>query len=177
VLVFNTCASYLILKLYYDRRSVGQSVLVSGFDLGPATNFSPSLFNYFRQLRVCWCGAPSLTRSRVCSFQLFLGLASAVFLGSQSRRTHEHILSLFFRLTQLGWLPCSCIYIPRNKVTNQVSIIAHLSVYKDGLCGLVVRVLGYSSGGLGSIPGTTKKNSGSGTGSTQPHEYNWGATW
>jgi hypothetical protein len=27
----------------------------------------------------------------------------------------------------------------------------------DGLCGLVVRVLGYRSGGPGSIPGTTKK--------------------
>jgi hypothetical protein len=49
----------------------------------------------------------------------------------------------------------------------------------DRLCGLVVRVLGYRSGGPGSIPGTTrfsergKKNgSGSGTGSTQPREYN-----
>jgi hypothetical protein len=42
------------------------------------------------------------------------------------------------------------------------------------LCGLVVRVLGYRSGGPGSIPGTTQKKigSGSGTGSTQPHEYN-----
>jgi hypothetical protein len=39
------------------------------------------------------------------------------------------------------------------------------------LCGLVVRVLGYRSGGPGSIPGTTKKNSGSGTESTQPREY------
>jgi hypothetical protein len=31
--------------------------------------------------------------------------------------------------------------------------------YEDGdrLCGLVVRVLGYRSGGPGSIPGTTKK--------------------
>jgi hypothetical protein len=28
---------------------------------------------------------------------------------------------------------------------------------KDRLCGLVVRVLDYRSGGLGSIPGTTKK--------------------
>jgi hypothetical protein len=27
------------------------------------------------------------------------------------------------------------------------------------------------------FPGTTKKNSGSGTGSTQPRKYNWGATW
>jgi hypothetical protein len=48
----------------------------------------------------------------------------------------------------------------------------------DRLCGLVVRVLGYRSGGPDSIPGTTqKKSSGSGTGSTQPREYNWGATW
>jgi hypothetical protein len=35
------------------------------------------------------------------------------------------------------------------------------------------RVLGYRSGGPGSIPGTTKKKcGGSGTGSTQPREYN-----
>jgi hypothetical protein len=27
----------------------------------------------------------------------------------------------------------------------------------DHLCGLVVRVLGYKSGGLGSIPGTTRR--------------------
>jgi hypothetical protein len=43
----------------------------------------------------------------------------------------------------------------------------------DRLCGLVVRVLGYRSGGPESIPGTTRKKSiGSGTGSTQPREYN-----
>jgi hypothetical protein len=29
--------------------------------------------------------------------------------------------------------------------------------FLDRLCGLVVRVLGYISGGLGSIPGTTRK--------------------
>jgi hypothetical protein len=34
-------------KLYFDRQSVGQSVLVSGTHLGPATNFSLSLFDYF----------------------------------------------------------------------------------------------------------------------------------
>jgi hypothetical protein len=34
-------------KLHYDRRSVGQSVLVPGTHLGPATNFSSSLFDYF----------------------------------------------------------------------------------------------------------------------------------
>jgi hypothetical protein len=29
--------------------------------------------------------------------------------------------------------------------------------YEDRLCGLMVRVLGYRSGGPGSIPGTTRK--------------------
>jgi hypothetical protein len=57
----------------------------------------------------------------------------------------------------------------------------------DRLYSLVIRVLGYRSGGPGSIPGTTRfsdekrkkkeNSSGSGTGSTQPREYNWGATW
>jgi hypothetical protein len=49
-----------------------------------------------------------------------------------------------------------------------------LCIYMDCLCGLVVRVLGYRSGGPGSIPGTTKKiTSGSGTVSTQPREYSY----
>jgi hypothetical protein len=52
---------------------------------------------------------------------------------------------------------------------------------EDRLCGLVVRLLGYRFGGPGSIPGTTrfseekkkrKTCSGSGTGYTQPREYN-----
>jgi hypothetical protein len=38
---------------------------------------------------------------------------------------------------------------------NMISLIT----FRDRLCGLVVRVLGYRSGGPGSIPGTTiKKN-------------------
>jgi hypothetical protein len=45
-------------------------------------------------------------------------------------------------------------------------------VLGDRLCGLVVRVIGYRSGGPGSISDTArKKGSGSGTGSTQPREY------
>jgi hypothetical protein len=32
-----------------------------------------------------------------------------------------------------------------------------MGVIFDCLCGLVVRVLGYRSGGLGSIPGTARK--------------------
>jgi hypothetical protein len=45
-----------------------------------------------RQLRVCWFGAPSLTRGRVCHLQLLLALARAVIFGSESRRTRGHIL-------------------------------------------------------------------------------------
>jgi hypothetical protein len=48
----------------------------------------------------------------------------------------------------------------------------------DRLCGLVDRILGYRSGGPGSILGTTRfsgwgeeNSSGSGTGPTQPREY------
>jgi hypothetical protein len=37
----------------------------------------------FRELRVCWRGAPSLTRSRVCSFRLLLEIASAVSVESR----------------------------------------------------------------------------------------------
>jgi hypothetical protein len=45
-----------------------------------------------RQLRVCWCGALSLTRGRVCRLKLLLVLASAVILGSESCGIHHHIL-------------------------------------------------------------------------------------
>jgi hypothetical protein len=41
-----------------------------------------------------------------------------------------------------------------------VSIVDYLHYYtinRDRLCGLVVRVLGYRSGGPGSILGTTRK--------------------
>jgi hypothetical protein len=57
-----------------------------------------------------------------------------------------------------------------------IYIYIYVCVCVDRLCGLVVRVLGYRSGGPGSIPGTTrfseKKSSGSEKGSTQPREYN-----
>jgi hypothetical protein len=75
----------LKLKLSYDRRSVGQSILVSGSHLEPMTRF---FFFSVRQLRVSWHGTPSLTRWWVCNLlaQLLLGLARAVTLGCKSRR-------------------------------------------------------------------------------------------
>jgi hypothetical protein len=69
-------------KSHYERQSVGQSVLVSGAHLGPATNFSFSLSFTFRQLAVWYFVASSLTRGRVCNLLLLLVLASAVPLVS-----------------------------------------------------------------------------------------------
>jgi hypothetical protein len=61
---------------------------------------------------------------------------------------------------------------------NNHDLFNNACVFVDRLCGLVVRALGYRSWGPGSIPGTTrKKSSGSGTGSSQPRDYNWGVTW
>jgi hypothetical protein len=50
-----------------------------------------------RLLRVCWFGAVSLTRERVCRLQLLLVLATVVHFGSDSRGTPDHILLSQFR--------------------------------------------------------------------------------
>jgi hypothetical protein len=60
-----------------------------------ATPPSGAKYQFFitvRQLRGCWCWAPSLTRQQVCRLQLLLALASAVIFGSESRGTHDRIL-------------------------------------------------------------------------------------
>jgi hypothetical protein len=44
------------------------------------------------QLRSCFCGAPSLARGWFCLLYMLLALASAVFLGSESLGTQDHIL-------------------------------------------------------------------------------------
>jgi hypothetical protein len=56
-----------MLKLIYDRQSVGQSVLVSGAHLGTSDQFFFLLEISFKQLRVCYFVAFSLTRGRVCN--------------------------------------------------------------------------------------------------------------
>jgi hypothetical protein len=98
----------------------GQSVSLSWCQApiwDPRPIFSLNSLIIFRQLRVCWCGAPSLTRSRVCSFQFLPGIARVAFLGSDSHGTHDHILlSLFLNLPQPGG-PGSSIS-PRNKVAQ-----------------------------------------------------------
>jgi hypothetical protein len=64
------------------------------------------------------------------------------------------------------------LFIFLGLLDDQLSHLIKRETVRDRLCGLVVRVVGYRSGGPSSIPGTTKKSSLSGTGSTQPREYN-----
>jgi hypothetical protein len=84
------------------------------------------------QLRPCFCGAPSLTRGGVCLLYMLLVLASAVFLGSESLGTRDHMLLLkiwdfpFRRLLRLAgsrWrystqpphgFICFSLYLPRT---------------------------------------------------------------
>jgi hypothetical protein len=109
------CPQKLKLKLNYDRQSGGQSVLVSGIRLGPRDQFFFLLEIFFRQLRVCYFVAPSLTRGQVCNLLLLLVLTSAVPLGPEPRGTKDHILlSQFLRLPQPGG-PGPCIYIPQEQ--------------------------------------------------------------
>jgi hypothetical protein len=55
------------------------------------------IFVTVRQLRVCCCGEPSLTRGRVCRLQLLLPLASTVIFRSESCGDHYHILLSLIR--------------------------------------------------------------------------------
>jgi hypothetical protein len=41
-------------------------------------------------------------------------------------------------------------------IKKSLTIYGNLRFISDRLCGLVIRVLGYRSGGPGSIPGTTR---------------------
>jgi hypothetical protein len=74
-------------KLFYDRRSVGQSVLEWSIHLGLMTRYLLFFDNYD-----CFYGAPSLTRGRVCLLYMLLAVASAVLLGSEALWSHDHIL-------------------------------------------------------------------------------------
>jgi hypothetical protein len=82
----------------------------------------------------------------------------------------------YLYLYQLGLSSVESLIILKHLVkfgNRDSSIIVVTRLQSDRLCGLVVRVLGCRSGGPGSIPGTTRiKGIGSGTGFTQPREYN-----
>jgi hypothetical protein len=106
----------LKLKLIYDRRSVGQSVLVSGSHLEPMARFFSVLY---WQLLVSCCGELSLTRGWICNLivQLLLGLARAVTLGTNSRRTQTIFYCLIWHSPNLeGQVPV--FMSPRNRVAQ-----------------------------------------------------------
>jgi hypothetical protein len=87
-----------------DGQLASLSVLVLGSHLESMARF---LFPVC-QLRVSWCGAPSLMRRWVCNLliQLFLGLAREVTLRSKSHRTHDHT-SLSHMTLPPPWKPRS----------------------------------------------------------------------
>jgi hypothetical protein len=85
---------------------------------GTHDNFFFLLEIFFRQLRVCYFVAPSLTRGRVCNLLMLLVLASAVGLVSDYRGTQDHILlSQFLSLPQPRG-PGPRIYIPLNRAAQ-----------------------------------------------------------
>jgi hypothetical protein len=110
-------------------------------------------------------------------------LSRLYYGGSESQRNFIFISLYCTHVTKSfgPWGPFSGEHYrfwQRIRYLGWLYILSLVIVYNDRLCGLVIRVLGYRSGSPGSIPGTTrKKSSGSRTGSTQPSEYNWGATW
>jgi hypothetical protein len=126
----------LKLKLLYDRQSVGQSVLVSGAHLGPATNFF-LLEISFRQLRVYYSVASPLTRGRVCNLlvNLLLDLPEHSLLG----RSPAELTTIFYCLiwdspNLEGQVP---VFIsPRNRVAQLYpraldSLLAPLTTRRD----------------------------------------------
>jgi hypothetical protein len=105
------------------------------------------IFVTVSQLRVCWCGALSLTRGRVCRLQLLLALARAVIFWSESRRTRGHILLFqirdfafrrLLRLAGLRWRysnPCPLLITSRYEPhwKHSSSIVEFVSV-AAGMC-------------------------------------------
>jgi hypothetical protein len=91
-----------------------------------------------------------------------------LFLWGKERPVRISSPSVSRLSRKCGILDCSHPCDPQRPAT----VIVFYTFYFC-LCGVVVRVLGYRSGGPGSNPGTArKKSSGSGTGSTQSREYN-----
>jgi hypothetical protein len=110
------------------------------------------------------------------------GLARGTSWGTQCRNTV--LRQVWHMLNYRQW--CKHIWVSDMSscdIWQTQDLNSHLHdmnwpVIKEAIRDYMDR-LGYRSGGPGSIPGTTRKKKvvGSGTGSTQPREYNWGATW
>jgi hypothetical protein len=110
-----------------------------------------------------WHGTRRVSTVQRNQWQDLVTLIKSVHYQARTRGIDASLVSAKkMTFSQNVWL---CLFTKEEIYPCQKSL--------DRLCGLVVRVLGYRSGGPGSIPGTTrKKSSGSGTGSTRPREYN-----
>jgi hypothetical protein len=73
------------------------------------------------QLRVCWFGALSLTRGRVCRLQLLLVLASAVIFGSECLRFETYLFVASYDSQGHGGGIRPCLHTARY-----VFLITHL---------------------------------------------------
>jgi hypothetical protein len=100
---------------YYDWQSVGQSILVSGTHLGPATNFSHPLFDFFLySLGLVDMGRPLWREVGSVRFSFCLSSPAQPF-SDESHGTYElSLLSLFLRHPQPGGRG-SCIYFPQKQ--------------------------------------------------------------
>ena len=67
----------------------GQSVSLG---VKPCLGLMTRYLLLFDSYGLFFCGAPSLTRGRVCYLYMLLALASTVFLGSKSLGTCDHML-------------------------------------------------------------------------------------
>jgi hypothetical protein len=118
------------------------------------------IFITVRQLRVCWCGALSLTRGRVCRLQLLLALASAVILGSESHGSRDHILLSqirdfpFRRLLRLAgqrWRystpPLGTCLLSRCLETGLVYLLISRSLHSNGSICYNIMKTGCEDGG------------------------------
>jgi hypothetical protein len=82
------------------------------------------IFITVRQLQVCWCGVPSLTRGRICHLQLLLAHASTVIFVSESRGTRDHIL-----LSQIRDFPSHCLLRLTGLWWRYLNLPPHRSEY------------------------------------------------
>jgi hypothetical protein len=84
------------LDLKYIHRTISNTT-THGRSISKSWCRAPSgahdqIFIIVWQLWFCFCGAPSLTRGRDCLLYMLLALVSAVFLGSKSLGSRDHIL-------------------------------------------------------------------------------------
>jgi hypothetical protein len=88
------------------------------------------LYSYCCQtVQVRWYGLPSLTRRRVCRFQLLLVLDRAVILGSESLGTHYHILLSGIQDSHLPRGSGPHIYIPQGQGSSVIPPVTELPFF------------------------------------------------